>query len=122
VDRRPLDPGRERRQDALEIDRGVAAQAAHRLAHVAEQQPGQALAAVDLLAQRPVGAVERALEVERQRGQVVAEQVVQLARDPRPLGGLAALGEQLAGRGQSALARASSARGAPAPGWPRSRR
>ena len=64
-------------------------------ANVGEQRPRQRLRLLDVAMRRAFRAHERGLEVERQRGEVMAERVVQLARDAKPFGEPAAVGDEL---------------------------
>ena len=76
------------------------AQLADRLAHVAEQQLGQRMGLADVLLRLAFGEVAGDFQVQAQRGEVVAEQVVQLARDAGALVDARAFGQQRAGGAQ----------------------
>ena len=61
--------------------RALVAHLADRLAHVGQQQLGQGVALLDVLLRLALGQVAGDLEVQAERGEVVAQQVVQFARD-----------------------------------------
>ena len=90
----------QRQQRRRHVDGVVVAQLADRLAHVAEQQPRQRVRLVDVFLRLALGQVAGDFEVQAQRGQVVAEQVVQFARDARALVDARAFGQQRAGGAQ----------------------
>ena len=81
-----------------QVEAVVAAERAHDAAHVAEKELRHGLGRRDALARVARGLVARDLEVQRQRGEVVAQQVVQVPGDAGPLGQPRALREKLARR------------------------
>ena len=90
----------QRHQGRRHVDGVVAADLADRLADVAEQQPRQGMRLPDVLVRLALGQVAGHLEVQAQRGQVVAQQVVQFARDAGALVDPGAFGQQRAGGAQ----------------------
>ena len=64
-------------------------------AHVGEQRARQRLRFLDVAMRGALGAHERRFEVERERGEVMAERVVQLAGDAKAFGEPAAVGDEI---------------------------
>ena len=89
---------RQRSQREPDIDGPASAQLADRLADVGQQQPGQGVGLGHVLQRPPLGQVAGNLQVQAERGQVMTQQVVQLARDPGALIDPRALGQQQPGR------------------------
>ena len=73
---------------------------ADRLAHVGQQQLGQRVALPDVFLRLALGQVAGDFQVQAQRGQVVAEQVVQFPGDAQALAHPRALRQQGAGGAQ----------------------
>ena len=91
--------GREHGADRRQRIDGGRARLGDRGAGLVEQRPGHRLRPGDVLARGEVAQVRRRLEVEAERGQMMAEAVVEVAGDPQPLGRPGVVGEQLT-RGQ----------------------
>ena len=94
---------RDVRHDLLEHGADVcvlfAAQQLHHGAHVRQQLPGDILGLVYM--GPPVRfLVARHLQIEDQRREVMADEIVQLARDPQPLAAADAVGQQALGGAQ----------------------
>ena len=83
------------RSARVEVETIVGVLLGHDGADVGEQRPRQRLRFFDVAMRCAVGAHERGFEVERQRGEVMAERVVQLARDAKAFGEPAAVGDEL---------------------------
>ena len=96
VDRERRDVFGEGPQCGGEVDRPALAQLADRFAHVGQQQARERVRLLHVFLHPPVGQMARDFEVEAERGEVVAEQVVQFARDARALVDARAFGEQRA--------------------------
>src|SRR6185369_8090996 len=67
------------------------------LADLAEQTLGQLLRGEDPLPGQIIWRVERSFQMKGEGGQMMAEDVMQLAGDAQPFGGAGAFGEQAAG-------------------------
>ena len=93
--RRRRDRLHDRAQRRGEIDGIVLAHPADDAAHVAQQILRDALALFDVLPRLTLGEMTGYLEIERQRGEVMADGVVQVARDAQALGRAAADAEEL---------------------------
>ena len=78
------------------VHRARVAQLAHHVADVGQQQPGDGVRLVDMLGGTAVGEPRGDVQLQAERRQVMAQCVVQVARDPQPLGGAAALDHQRA--------------------------
>ena len=87
-------------QGVGQVDAALLAHLADRLAHVGQQQLGQRMALPDVVLGLALGQVAGDFQVQAQRGQVVAEQVVQFARDAHALAHARAFGQQGAGGAQ----------------------
>jgi hypothetical protein len=85
--------GDEGGQGGGEIDLAVAVHL-YDLADFREQALGEDVCLAHVLGHLSLGEVRRHLEVHAERGEVMAERVVELARDARPLGLPHALGEE----------------------------
>ena len=103
--RRQLEMDREARhafgqalQRLRQIDAVLVAKLAHDLAHVAEQELGDRLRLVHVILRLPADEMARDFEIQAERRQVMADQIVQLARDAHALGEPARFGEQRARR------------------------
>ena len=90
----------QRAQGRGQIDRAGLAQLAHDLAHVAQQPLGQRVRALHVIQGLALGQVPGDLQVQGQRGQLVAQQVMQFARNAGALVDPRALGQQGAGGAQ----------------------
>jgi hypothetical protein len=80
-----------------EIERHILAQCADDVADLGQQLLCETVCALDRFFSALVGRVPRDLELETERGEVVAEAVVEVACDAEAFGGAGAVGKELAG-------------------------
>jgi len=90
----------QRAQCRAQVDRAAVAQLADGLAHVGQQQPRQGVGLLDVLLDPTVRQMAGHFQVQAERRQMMAKQVMQLAGNPRAFVDPCTLRKQGAGRAQ----------------------